>query len=105
MKHPIQDVLDAEKEAAKIIEEAEKKRLAILTKAKQEAITILADEQKKTDAQQQKRIDSAKKDLHNKASKIRDGAQTDVGKMRQSAEKKLDKACDSILASLEKKIV
>ena len=104
MTHPIQGVLDAEKEAARIIEKTEKKRLAVLTKEKQEAITILAQAQKKTDVQQQKRIDEAKEDLHDKSSKIRDNAQTDVSKLRKSAEKKLDKACDFILASLEKKI-
>ncbi len=104
MAYPIQDVLAAEKEAEAIIEKAAAKRQAILAKANQEALILLAEEQKKIDAGEQRRIESARQEIETRAAKVRSEAAQEAQRLRRLAEKKIDKASDFILAELDSRM-
>lgn len=104
MTNPVEEVIAAEKDAEKILKKAEGRKHEIIAEAKREALGLLAERQKKADAEQETVVKKKMEELERKKEKIRAEGQSRVSQIERAAKGNAAKAVDFILKEFEKRL-
>ncbi len=104
MTETIHEVLESEKKAERIVEEAKIHKIKDIEKAKQDSLADLAKKQAKIDSKIEEDIEKKRQELEAVKENIKKQGEKEVKAMETKARKNIDKATEFVLAEFEKRL-
>jgi vacuolar-type H+-ATPase subunit H len=104
MPDPVDEVIAAEREAERMLQKAEERKLEAIAAAKRDALALLAQRQKQADAEQEAAVRRKAEELARKKEKIRVEGQAKVAQLERAAQGGMAKAKDFVLKEFEERL-